>query len=36
MGHTLGRFTAAADLLRPRTLLRSLSRVDSLVDARAI
>jgi len=33
MGHTLDRFTAAADLLRPRTLLRSLSRVDSLVDA---
>ena len=33
MGHTLDRFTAAADLLRPRTLFRSLSRVDSLVDA---
>jgi len=33
MGHTLDRFSAAADLLRPRTLLRSLSRVDSLVDA---
>jgi hypothetical protein len=33
MGHTLERFTAAADLLRPRTLLRSLSRVNSLVDA---
>ncbi len=33
MGQTLGRFAAAADLLRPRTLLRSLSRVDSLVDA---
>jgi hypothetical protein len=33
MGHTLSRFTAAADLLRPRTLFRSLSRVDSLVDA---
>lgn len=33
MGQTLDRFAAAADLLRPRTLFRSLSRVDSLVDA---
>src|SRR5262245_42605318 len=33
MGHTRDRITAAADLLRPRTLFRSLSRVDSLVDA---
>jgi hypothetical protein len=33
MGLMLNRFTAAADLLRPRTLFRSLSRVDSLVDA---
>ena len=29
---TAGRVAAAADLLRPRTLFRTLSRVDSLVD----
>jgi len=29
---TAGRLSAAADLLRPRTLFRTLSRVDSLVD----
>lgn len=29
---TAGRFAAAADLLRPRTLFRTLSRVDSLAD----
>ena len=29
---TIGRLTAAADLLRPRTLFRTLSRVDSLAD----
>ena len=28
----LGRLTAAADLLRPRTLFRTLSRVDSIAD----
>src|SRR5258705_715398 len=29
---TAGRLAAAADLLRPRTLFRTLSRVDSLAD----
>src|SRR4030095_9102640 len=29
---TAARFAAAADLLRPRTLFRTLSRVDSLAD----
>ena len=29
---TVGRLAAAADLLRPRTLFRTLSRVDSLAD----
>src|SRR5690348_8200863 len=29
---TAGRLAAAADLLRPRTLFRTLSRVDSIAD----